>query len=166
MPDKPHVTTAFCKIDGIDGGCTEENHSKYIELKTFSHAVDQSVADAGSQGIGITTGRSEHHDFEAEAYVDPAYPKLLAAASGGKYISDVKIDVCQAAGEKKNVFLAIELKEVVISHVALSGDSADFPTVKFSLNYGSISVEHKATKPDGSASGSVKAQYNRRTLKG
>jgi hypothetical protein len=33
------------------------------------------------------------------------------------------------------------------------------------MNYGEISFEHKATKPDGSASGSVKSKYSRRTHK-
>jgi type VI secretion system Hcp family effector len=164
MPDQ-HVVTAFCKIDSIDGGCTDEKHEKWIELTSFNHAVDQSVADTGSAGIGITTGRSEHKDFEVIAYADCAVPKLLAAASGGQHLKDAKIEVCQAVGDKKNPFLAIEMKEVAITHVSLSGNSASFPTVRFAMNYGEISFEHKATKPDGSASGSVKSKYSRRTHK-
>src|ERR1039457_3665868 len=122
MPEKPHVTTAWCKLDGIDGGSTDEKHEKWILLKNITHEVNQSVADVGSTGVGITTGSSQHQDFEVEAYVDPAYAKIFEAVSGGKYIKEAKVEVCQAAGDKKNVFLAIDLKEVVLSHVSLSAD--------------------------------------------
>jgi type VI secretion system Hcp family effector len=165
MPEQPHVVTAYCKIDGIDGSCTHEKHDKWVQLTSFSHIVDQAVSDTGSAGIGITTGTSQHKDMVLEAFVDSAYAKLLQAASGGKPIKEVKIEVCQAVGDKQNPFLLIDLNECAISHVGLTGNSTGFPIVNFTVNYGTISVEHKATKPDGSQAGAVKMKYNRRTHK-
>lgn len=165
MPEKPHVTTAFCKLDGTDGGSTDGDHNGWIELKSFLHSIDQSVADVGSAGVGITTGRSQHQDFEVEAYVDAAFAKMIEAVSGGKPFKKAQIEVCQAVGDKKNAFLAIDLEEVVLSHVSLSGDATDYPKVKFRMNYGKISVKYKATKPDGSQAGVIQGKFDLRANK-
>src|SRR5438046_1920016 len=126
----PVLVDAYIQFDGVKGSCSDDKHSGWTELVSWNHAVHQAAAESASSAIGHGMGKSEHEDYWVEAAIDASFAKLFELASSGAYVKNAKIELCQAAGDNKHVFLTTNFKELVISHVILGGASNGFPTMK------------------------------------
>jgi type VI secretion system secreted protein Hcp len=151
----------YCKFDGVKGSCTDDKHKEWIELVSYKHVVHQAASESASAAIGHGTGKSEHDDFQVEFLLDASFPKLFELAASGKYLKDATIELCQAAGGDKHVFLKTTMNKVTITKVDFGGTADGFPTVKVGVRYDEITHEHAAIKPDGTKAGTLKCGWNR-----
>lgn len=149
MPD------LYLQIDGLKGESTDADHKDWIEILAFNHSISQPASATAASAGGGTTARCQHQDYSITKYVDLASPKLYEMCSSGKHIKKVVIEMMRASGDKRVKYMAVEMDEVVISHVAPSG-GGDFPSEAVSFNYGSIKWTYTQQKrADGSQGGNT-----------
>jgi len=150
---------AFLKIDGIDGESTDDKHSKWIEILSFSHGVSQPSAGSRSSGGAATGQRSDHSDFSVVKTLDKASPLLNLHCCDGKHLKEVKLELCRATGDKAK-YMEYKMDDVIISGVRPGGSSQGgepLPLEEVSFNYGKITwtyveTDHKTGKSGGNVS--------------
>jgi type VI secretion system secreted protein Hcp len=152
---------AFLKIDGIPGESTDDKHTDWVELVSFSHSMDQPASATASSAGGATAERVNHSAFNFTHLLDKASPKLYEACCTGKHIKEVTLELCRAGGDKVK-YMEIKLEQVLVSSVAPSGASGDgFPNEKVSLSYGKIKWTYTQQKrADGAGGGNVSAGWD------
>jgi type VI secretion system secreted protein Hcp len=149
------MSDIYLQIDGLKGESTDSEHKDWIELLSFNHAISQPASATAASAGGGTTARCQHSDYSITKYVDLASPKLYEMCSSGKHIKTVKLEMLRASGDKRVKYMAVELGEVVISHVAPAG-GGDFPSESVSFNYGTIKWTYTQQKrTDGSQAGNT-----------
>jgi len=142
----------FLQIDGIKGESTDKDHKDWIEILSYSH----SIAPAGP-AVGAAPGQVANHDIVITKHVDSSSPKLYEAASSGKHIPTVSIDLMRASGGTPVKYLNIKMDNVIISKMSASVSvGADTPNENITFNYGSIKWTYTQQKSaDGSGGGNV-----------
>ena len=159
----------FLQIDGIQGESTDDAHTDWIELLSYSHGVSQPGGGARSTAGAGAPGRCEHSDFSVVKALDKASPKLALFCCSGKHIDKVTIELCRATGDKQK-YMEYAMENVVISSVrpggsAQGGDSLPLEEVTF--NYGKIEWVYTETDhATGKKKGDVKASWDLTTNKG
>lgn len=143
----------YIQMDGIKGEATDSEHKDWIEALSWSHGITQTASATTSSAGGGTTSRTDHADWTFSHHLDMASPLLYQAASSGKHISNVKIEMFRASGEKRVKYMDITMTEVVITHVAPTS-SGDFPDESVSMNYATIKWTYTLQqRKDGSQGG-------------
>ncbi len=159
----------FLKIEGIPGESTDDKHSEWIELLSYSHGVSQPASGAASSGGGRSAERCDHADFSVAKTVDKATPKLALACCDGTHIAEVKIELCRAGGDKQK-YMEYTMNDVIIASARPGGSAGggdSLPVEEVSFNYGKIEwayteTDHKTGKPKGD----VKAHWDLTANKG
>jgi len=148
---------SFLKLDGIPGECTDEKHSDWIEILSFSHGVSQLSSGSVSSGGSRSAERCDHSDFSIVKTLDKASPKLNLYCSNGDHIKEVKVELCRAGGDKQK-YMEYKMADVIVSSVRPGGSSQGgeaLPLEEVSFAYGKITwsyteTDHKTGKPKGS----------------
>jgi type VI secretion system secreted protein Hcp len=145
----------FLKIEGIDGESTDDKHTKWIEIDSYTHGVSQPVSGASRTG-GRTGGRADFQDFTIVKTLDSATPDLHIYCSNGKHIPKIEIECCLAT-EDKHVFMKYTMEDVVISSISAGGSTHDVrPAETVAFAYGKIKWEYtpidQTGKPGAAAS--------------
>jgi type VI protein secretion system component Hcp len=84
-------TETFMLVPGIPGQSVNEAFKDWIEVSSVAQS--------------FTGGRNTACTVVAGKFLDPAGPKLWAAAVTGQVLGDVKIDITRPSGEVPNVVL-------------------------------------------------------------
>jgi type VI secretion system secreted protein Hcp len=86
----------FLKIEGVDGEAADKQHSKQIDVLSWSWGA----ANHGSAhvGGGAGTGKVQAQDLHITKYVDSSSPKLLTSCFAGKHHADALLAVRKAGG--------------------------------------------------------------------
>lgn len=149
------ATDMFLKIEGIDGESTDEAHSDWIEILSYSHGVTQPATASISSGGGRASQRSDHQDFSVVKTLDKASPKLFLHCCNGRHISEIKLELCRATGDKTK-FMDYTLEDVIVSSVRPGGSSegSDLPLEEITFNYAKITytyteTDHRTGQPKG-----------------
>ncbi|MBX3439673.1 MAG: type VI secretion system tube protein Hcp [Planctomycetaceae bacterium] len=148
--------TAFIKFDGIDGQSEEKDHKAWSDLDSFSWGGNR--PGGGRTGAARTRGAVDFEDVTFVMELDKSTPKLQEAFSKGKVFSTVKIDeTATYTDEGQTIYLAIELKNVSITHLSMSGSGAVSgpPVVNGSLNYEEIKIKYTEFSKEGAKKGNV-----------
>jgi type VI secretion system secreted protein Hcp len=134
----------FLKIDGIDGESTDDRHKGEIEITSWSASAATAATTSGkSKGACIK-------DITFTKTLDKASPLLLANAVSGMNIPAATF-VARKAGKDQQEYLKIELKDVIITSVQDAGSTGEsVPMESITLGFGSLNLQYKAQKPDGS----------------
>ncbi|MGV6809155.1 MAG: Hcp family type VI secretion system effector [bacterium] len=146
----------FVKIDGIDGESTDDAHTDWIEILSYSHGVSQPVSGASRTG-GRTGGRAEFQDFTITKTLDKASPDLNMYCCNGKHIPLIEIELCLAT-EDKHTFMKYEFEDVIISSVSAGGtaDSSEVrPLETVTFCYGKVKWEYTPIDHTGAAAAST-----------
>ena len=146
----------FMKIDDIPGESTDDKHSEWIELLSYSHGVSQSSSGSASSGGGRSAERCDHADFTVVKTLDKASPKITLACCKGDHIKEIKMELCRATGDKQK-YMEYVLSDVIVSSVRPDGSAKggeSLPVEEVSFNYGKIEwiyteTDHKTGKPKG-----------------
>ena len=150
---------AFMKIDGIPGESSDDKHTDWVEITSFSHGMDQPASATASNAGGATAERVNHGVFNVEHLLDKASPKLYEAVCTGKHIKEITIELCRAGGDKLK-YMEIKLEQVLVSRVGY-GSSTDFPTESIDFSYGKIKWTYTQQKrADGAGGGNVSAGWD------
>lgn len=160
---------AFLKIKGVDGESTDDKHSNWIEILSYSHGVSQMGSGSVSSGGGRSAERCDHSDFSIVKTLDKATPKLNLYCSDGTHVPEVKVELCRAGGAKEK-YMEYKLEDVIISSVRPGGSAQGgeaLPLEEVSFNYGKITwtyneLDHKT----GKNKGSVEAHWDLHANKG
>jgi type VI secretion system secreted protein Hcp len=139
---------AFLKIDGIPGESTDEKHKNWIEVLSFTQGLSQPASAASSTG-GRTSERVNASDFSIMKVVDKSSPVLAVACCSGRHIKEIKLEVCEASGDK-HPYLIYTLEDAIISSYQPSGSQGgDKPMEQVSFNFGKITWEYIPLGQDG-----------------
>jgi len=150
---------AFLKIDTIPGECTDDKHTDWIEILSFSHGVSQMVSGSVSSGGGRSAERCDHADFSVVKSLDKASAKLNLACCNGEHIANIEFELCRATGDKSR-YMQIVMGDSVVSSVRPGGSSQGgeaLPLEEVAFAYGKIKwtyteQDHKTGQPKGDIS--------------
>jgi len=144
VPQAQAAVDYFLKIDGIDGESTDDRHKGEIEITSWSASAATAATTSGkSKGACIK-------DITFTKTLDKASPLLLANAVSGMNIPAATF-VARKAGKEQQEYLTIVLKDVIITSVQDAGATGEsVPMESITLGFGSLNLQYKAQKPDGS----------------
>ena len=142
----------------VKGDVTESNHKTWIEASSFQWGV--------GRGISSPTGASADRESSAPSVSEITLTKsqdiatvgLLTAALQGDGVKAV-IHFCRTNKDQMDVYLTIELENVMISGYSVSS-GGDRPTESVSLNFTKIMVKGTQMKMDGSAAEPANISYD------
>jgi type VI secretion system secreted protein Hcp len=137
----------FLQIDGIEGESTDDKHSGWIEVATYTHGVTQKASATTSSAGGAGSERSDFGDFVFTKLLDKSSPKILIACAAGTHIDKVVVEICRAGSEKVR-YMAYELTNCIISGYSAAG-GGDIPAERFSINFGKVMATYTQQKRDG-----------------
>ena len=144
------------KLEGIDGESTHKDHKGEIQLLSWHWGVSNAHSSAGTGGSG--KGKAVPLELSFIHLYDKSSPILAKHCANGKHVNKGTL-TCRKAGEGQKDYLKIELKEVFITAVNLSGSSEE-PTESVNLSYKEIDVEYKPQDDKGGLGGGVKFGWN------
>jgi type VI secretion system secreted protein Hcp len=157
------MKSIYLKLIGPDlsGESSDREHEQWIELSGFHHEMRQPASTSPSTAGGHTVGRTEHGDLSVVKELDLASPSLYQAVSGGTTFKSAQIDFYRDAGEGKRVkYLEIQLKRVLISHIALGIDDSLLPVETMSLRYAAIQWKYRKQNIGGGQGGMTQGAWS------
>jgi type VI secretion system secreted protein Hcp len=149
---------AFANFGDIKGESTDSDHKDWVAILGYDHGVT-----AIMQRPGRVSEKVDHSAFSIVKLIDAATPKLYEAACKGTHLPEVVIELWRAGGDRPIKYMEFKLKEVLISGVISNGDpkgGQSFPTETIKMTYGAIEWTYTRQKPDGSAAGTVTANWS------
>jgi len=153
----------FLQIEGIPGESTDAAHAGWIEILSFNHAVVQPAGSATSRIGGRTGARADVEDFVITKVVDKASPLLHLYCCQGKHIPSIKVELCQATGDK-HMYMRYTMTDVIVSSVRPSGvaneDVYARPIEEVAFNFGTIQWEYVPVDHTGKAGAAVVAGWS------
>jgi len=138
----------FLKIDGIMGESQDTKHTGEIEVGTWSWG--ETAAMPTAPGTGGSAGKVTLQPLTFTSRISKASPLLMMACASGRHIKNAVLTV-RRGGKAQAEFLTITLGDVLVSSFqTASGGEDGSPLVdSISLNFSTIRVEYRETKPDG-----------------
>ena len=160
---------SFLKISTIPGECSDHKHEAWIQILSFNHGVSQTSSGSASSGGGRSAERCDHQDFAVVKTLDKASPKLGLACCNGEHLSEMKVELCRATGDKQK-YMEWVFKDVIVSSYSTGGAAQGgetLPVEEVTFNYGKVEwiytdSDHKTGKPKGD----VKAHWDLTTNTG
>jgi type VI secretion system secreted protein Hcp len=142
------ATDFLLKIDGVEGESALKGFEKQIEIESFSWGVSQSSSGSG----GARAGKSCPSDVSLSKLVDKATPPLIGRAAGGTVSPTAILIGLRPGGQTApQVYLKIEMKDVLVSSYQSSGSSGGGAMDALSLRFGSATVTYFTQRDDGSS---------------
>jgi type VI secretion system secreted protein Hcp len=131
----------FLKLDGVKGESLDEKHGEEIEINKWDWTTINHVHWDLNQG-----GQSTKVDVNAinvEKICDKASVVLYQCCVTGKHIPTARITCRKNDGDLKVEYLVVDLKDIMVSKVAWSGDggeqklteTVELSFAEFKLNY-------------------------------
>ena len=158
----------FLKIDGLPGECTDDKHKDWIQLLSFSTDITH-PSTAGTGGAAATPARADFHDFSIVKYLDKTSPKLALASASGFRVSEIKLELCRAGGDKFK-FMEYKMNNCVITSWKNGGNARAVdvvPVEEVAFHFGKIQYTYSQQKrPDGSGGGNVTSNWDLMANKG
>lgn len=154
---------AFANFGDIKGESTDKDHKDWVMITSYSQSVTQPPSVTQKSAGGRSAEAATFSEFSITKLMDAATPKLFEAACKGTHLKEVDIELLRAGGDSPVKYMAIKLKEVMISGIIHNADptgDAQFPTETVNMTYGAIEYTYTKQKPDGTASGNVAAKWN------
>jgi type VI secretion system secreted protein Hcp len=122
MEEKAMAFDAFLKIDGIPGESTDDGHTDWIEVLSYSCGISQNASASASSGGGATAERADFSELSIVKSLDKASPKLAVACADGTHIASVVLELCRAGGDKLK-YMEYKLTNCIVSTVRPGGSS-------------------------------------------
>lgn len=149
----------FMKIPDIPGESLDAQHSKEIDVLSWSWGMSQS--GTAHLGSGQGSGKVSVQDFSFTKYIDASSHALLLACCSGKHISKANFVVRKSAGDKPLEYIKIEFEDLIISTIHTGGNgSEDRLTESIAINFGKFKYAYVPQKKDGSGDAEKTAGWN------
>jgi len=147
----------FLKLKKIEGGCTVKDHEKELGLLSWGWTVRQSGTMHEQSGGG--KGKSSFSDLNVTMKADKALPTLTQFCATGEHIDDGLLVMRKAGGDNPVDFLKIELKEIIIAGVSMSGHGED-AMVSIDLNFAEFKLIYADQTGKGAKGSAPEFAYN------
>lgn len=155
---------AYVKFDGIEGECSESDHSGWVQVTRWNHQAEQKASPTQIDAGGPAAAKTEHCAIQIEKRIDKASPLLWEKLSSGGIIKEVTFDMMRPAkdGTAPVKIWEVKLDTVLVSKIELSGDEKgeDVPSEKVDLKYGKISWTYQTQNRDGGTGPAVPAGWD------
>jgi type VI secretion system secreted protein Hcp len=159
----------FLKITGVPGESTDDAHTGWIEILSYSHGISQPGSGLVSSGGARSVERSQHEDFSITKQLDKASPKLSLSACNGTHIEEVTLELCRV-GEDRQTFMVYTLTDVIVASIRPSGTGAGaemLPIEEVTFSYREIQWTYTEVDPrTGKAKGDVETHWDLEANKG
>lgn len=141
----------YLQLDTIKGESTDDKHKEWIKLSSFSFGASN-PASVDSGKTAMSSGQPTLSNFMITKETDIASTHLFNACCLGKYLKNMKVEVCTQSGDK-NVICCYEFNEVLVAGVQWSGagGTSDRPGESVSFAFGSVQVTYYPIAADGKA---------------
>ncbi len=143
----------YLQIEPIKGECTEEKHTDWIQISSYSLGLSQTISAFTGTG-GRSAGDASFSDLTITKEVDKASIDLHLFCIQGKHITKLVLDVCEDSGDKV-CFWKYEMEDVMVSSVSNSGGMGGRPMESVSMVYARISLTYTPVKSDGTADSAI-----------
>ena len=155
---------AHLKLGDIKGESKHKDHKDEVELLSFSLGGNQ--AGTAGFGGGMGAGKVAMHDIHCVARLDKGTAHFFHGMASGKHFDQGTI-TCRKAGGQQEKFLVLELKDLLISSFQMGGSPGGdaLPSVQFSLNCGTISIEYLEQDSTGKTTSAGKKSVNVKEMK-
>jgi type VI secretion system secreted protein Hcp len=137
---------AYIKYDGIDGESQDSDHKGWSDLESLSQALHQ--PRGGATGQSRRRGGVVVEDLQLEVKIDSATTQLYSAASQGRVLGSVEIELCegppslpcdQGKERTQHCYLKYELTNVMVTSFQINASGNDERgTAAIALNFEDI----------------------------
>jgi type VI secretion system Hcp family effector len=127
----------FVKLDGISGESMDAKHIGWIDVSSFSHALERPVQGAGASR---TSGSLRHFELALKKWVDKSSPLLMDSLCKGTIFPKVELEIVNTDNTETK-FMRYTLSNVLITSANigdLKGSEDPRPTESVTLNYEEI----------------------------
>ena len=147
--------SAYIKFDGIDDGeSKDKGHKNWSDLLAASQVVHK--PGAGATGVARRRGSVVHEDIQCSKLLDAASLKISDSINKQKVFPKVEIHFTTSTNNAgREVYLAYELKNVMVTSYSMSGTDQGQPSEHFSLNFEEIKVKYTPIDEKGAKKGDV-----------
>ncbi len=156
----------YMKVEGIPGESTDDAHTDWMELLSYSQGLSQAVSGTSGTG-GRTGGRADFQHFSITKEIDSGSPDLAIYCASGKHIPKIEIELCLAT-ENKHVFMKYVMEDVIVSSVfqkAGNGSEENRPTEMVTFAYGKLVWEYTPVDQMGVTGAASTRTWNLETNK-
>ncbi len=147
----------FAKLGDIKGESLDSKHKDEIEVLSWSWGVNNAGSMAFGSGGG--EGKANFQDLSFTHYYDKASPVLWQYSTNGSHLKEATLTQ-RKAGKEQQEYLVIKMKDVIITSVQHGSAGSDRPTESVTIAFGSVAVEYKPQKADGSLDAGVHFKYD------
>lgn len=146
---------AYIKFDGVDGESQDKDHRNWSPIHSFQLGMARETGTTGT-----VRGEVKIDDILVTKELDKSSPKLMEACVTGETTGSVILSMTRGGAEPRK-YMTVELKNVVITSVQVSGRADDtVPTETISLNFEEIKVTYTPQGLDGSSGEPVIFSWN------
>ena len=157
------ASDAFIQIGSVKGEATDEKHTDWIEVYSWSIGASQSGSPYAT--TGGTTGKADVSDLTFTHPLDLSSAKLFQLCCTGENTPKVTFEAQKAAGSSKVVYLKFTLENVIVSSVQPTGSQGSESMESVALRFAKISYDYTQQKQDGSSGGNMSAVWDLKTSK-
>ncbi len=152
------ATSRFMKLSGVTGESPLKGHEKETEVLSFAWGINH--PSSVQSGTGASAGRTALQDFVCTAYVDNAYPSIVANCCGGKHFNEVTISAVKSTGEGHETFMTWTFNDVLVTGVQNSGTADAQDIITYCMQASKMKIEYKPQQKDGTLGGANTATWD------
>ncbi len=136
------ASNMYIKFDDVKGECTDEKHKDWIEVLSWSHSFSQPATSVRGSS-GSTIEKCNHSDLSISKYLDSSTDDILKACWSGKQFEKCTMECFRADGDNVPIkYLSVDLEDIIISNVSVSGGGGDLPIENYSLAYSKVTYSY------------------------
>ncbi len=121
----------FLEIEGIDGESQDADHKDWIVIDAYSHGLTNEVVVTGGGG----SGAPQHGPITISKQIDKSSLQLIDVLNKGETLPTATFEFVEEQGEKKLVFLKVDLEEAYVTSYAVSVAAGGRPVESLSFVY-------------------------------
>jgi type VI secretion system secreted protein Hcp len=157
------AVNAYLVIEGLPGPSTSRKDA--IDILSFSFGASNTTSISAASGSESKSGRANLSDVSIMKVLDKTSPLLFQHCVTGTSLKKATLFYDKPMGDKQDDYFKIEMTNVLISSVQLSGSNEN-PVESLSLAFETVKVGYNPEKPGGKAlAGFIEKGYDLKTLK-
>jgi len=158
-------TDMFLKLDGIEGESQDHKFKDWIEVQSWNWGVHQ--ASTAHHHTGGGHSKASFQELHVSKHMDKASVKAFKACAKGQHLKKAKLVCRKAGGDNALEYFTIEMDDVIITNVALSGHGGGGAQVSetLALSFAKFKEIYKPQSKTGTAESNVDWGYSINEMK-
>ena len=147
------------KGKAIEGESIDKQHSKKLQVKSFSFGVEHPVES--SLGTGMASGKVKMKEFQVEILQSKGSPVMYECSCTGDHLQKAILYVRKAGSSQQDYTIWTFLELFITGFEVSASDGADSMVEKISFAYTGLHYEYRQQDEKGQVSKSgIKAGWN------